>query len=136
MALIGHSGSCTIGGVSVGTAKIWSVDLTGDTADTTTFADGGWKTNAQTLKGWSGTITVVFDGGADAGEDDLIQNLISGTSAELVLTTDAATGAGTAETYTGDCIITTMPVTNDVNGIIEVAFGFVGTGALTVAALA
>jgi hypothetical protein len=133
-AIIGHSGSCTVDAGAVGTAKIWSLDVTGDTADVTTFASAGWKENAQTLKGWSGTITVIFDGGADTGEASLITGLTSGTAVALVLSTSAA-GAGTAEKFSGDAVVTSMPITNDVNGVIEVAFAFVGTGALTPAAI-
>ncbi len=133
--IIGHSGSCTAGGTAVGTAKIWSVDIVGDTVDTTTFASGGWKENAQTLKSWSGSITVVFDGGADTGEASLITSLIDGASVELELLT-SATGAGAAEKFTGDAIVSSMPITNDLNGIIEVSFSYVGTGALVPSAIA
>lgn len=130
--IIGHSGSCTAGGSAVGTAKAWSLDITGETVDTTNFASNGWKESVQTLKSWSGSITVIFDGGDDTGEAALIAGLTSGSSVALVLDT-SATGAGTSEKFSGNAIVTSMPVTNDVNGIIEVAFSFEGTGALTLA---
>ena len=133
-ATIGHSGSVTAGGSAVGTAKIWSLSLQADTVDTTTFASSGWKENVTTLKGWSGSITVVFDGGADTGEAALIASLTGGSTVALELIT-SATGAGTSEKFSGDAYVTSMPVTNDVNGVIEVSFDFVGTGALTQAAI-
>ena len=134
-AIVGYSGSCTVGASSVGTAKAWSVDITGETVDTTNFASNGWKESVSTLKSWSGTITVNFDGGADSGEAAIITGLTSGSSVALVLQT-GATGSGTAEKFSGSANVTSMPITNDVNGIIEVSFSFEGTGALTLAAIA
>lgn len=131
-AIIGYSGSCTAGGSAVGVAKAWSVDINGETVDVTDFASGGWKKSVSTLKSWSGSITVIFDGGEDAGVAALIAGLTAGSSVALVLTT-GATGTGSAETFTGDANITSMPVTQDVNGIVEVSFAFEGTGALTLA---
>lgn len=133
-AITGHSGSCTVGGSAVATAKIWSVDITVDTADVTTFASAGWKENAQTLRGWTGNITVVYDGGGDAGEAALITGLTTDTEVALVLLTSAS-GTGTAEKFTGNAVITSMGIPNDVNGIIEVSFGFTGSGVLTPTAL-
>ena len=134
-AIVGYSGSCTVGASSVGTAKAWSVDITGETVDTTNFASNGWKESVATLKSWSGSITVNFDGGADSGEAAIIAGLTSGSSVALVLQT-GATGSGTAEKFSGSANVTSMPITNDVNGIIEVSFSFEGTGALTLAAIA
>lgn len=135
MAIIGHSGSCKVGANTVGTAKIWSVDITKDTVDTTTFASAGWKENEDTLKSWSGNITVIFDGGADAGESALAANLFaSGAVVALELIT-SATGAGTYEKFTGNAKVTSMPITNDVNGVLEVSFSFVGDGSLTAAGI-
>lgn len=134
MAIKGYLGSVTAGASAVGTAKAWSLDISADNTDTTTFADAGWKTNVQTLKGWSGSITCVFDGGGDAGEALLIASLTAGTSVALVLST-GATGTGAAETYSGDAHITGIPVSTEVSGIIEVTFSFMGTGALTPAAI-
>ena len=132
--IIGYSGSCTAGGNAVGTAKAWSLDLNSETVDTTNFASDGWKESLATLKSWSGTITVLFDGGADTGEASLISGLTSGAVVALELIT-GATGAGTSEKFSGNANITTMPITNDVNGIIEVSFSYEGTGALTQAAI-
>ena len=135
MAIKGYSGSCEIGPNVITEAKIWSLSVSQDTADTTNFSSDGWKESTPTLKGWNGSITVLFDGGSDAGQADLIAGATSGTSVSLVLITDAS-GSGTAEKFAGNAIITAMPITNDVNGILEVTFTFEGTGALTASALA
>ena len=134
-AIVGHQGSCTAGGNTVGTAKAWSMNLASDTIETTTFADGGWKANTQTLKNWSGDITVVFDGGEDTGEASLISSITDGSSVALELLT-GATGTGSAEKFSGSANVTGMPIKNEVAGVIEVSFSFQGTGALPIAALA
>lgn len=132
MAIKGYLGSVKAGALNVGTAKAWSLDISADNTDTTTFGDAGWKTNVQTLKGWSGSITCVFDAGNDTGEAAVIASLTAGTVVALTLLTGAI-GAGTAETYAGDAHVTGMPVASEVSGIMEVTFSFTGTGELTLA---
>ena len=135
MAIKGYSGSCTVGGTAVAEAKAWSLDVSQETVDTTNFGSAGWKESTPTLKSWSGSITVLFDGGADAGQAGLIAGVTSGTTVALELNV-SATGAGTSEKFSGSAVVTNMPISNDVNGIVEVSFSFEGTGALTQAATA
>ena len=135
MSIKGYGGSVTAGASEVGTAKVWSLDMTANETDSTTFADGGWSASCAGLKTWGGSITVMWDAGADAGEDILIQAFIAGTEIALVLLTEAATGTGTSESFSGNVVITSMPITNDVNSCVEVTFGFSGRGALTIAAI-
>ena len=135
MSIKGYGGSVTVGATEVGTAKVWSLDMSASETDSTTFADGGWSAMCAGLKTWGGSITVMWDAGADAGEDALIQAFIAGTSVALVLSTEASTGTGTSETFSGNVVVTSMPITNDVNSCVEVTFGFSGRGALTIAAI-
>jgi len=134
MAIQGFLGSCTIGAVDVGTAKIWSLDMSTDTTDVSTFSTGGWKASCAGLRSWTGSITVAYSGGDDAGEQDLIDAFVAGTPVALELLTGAV-GSGTGEKFTGNAVISGMPITNDVNSCIEVTFTFEGAGALTIAAL-
>ena len=134
MAINGSGGSVTANTNTVGTAKIWSLDITQDTVETTNFASNGWKETTPTLKGFSGTVTTIFDGAADTGEASLVNGVFDGATVALELLT-SATGSGTAEKFSGNAVITSMPVTNDVNGVIEVTFAFEGTGELTKSAL-
>ena len=135
MSIKGYGGSVTVDAVEVGTAKVWSLDMTANETDSTTFADGGWSASCAGLKKWGGSITVMWDAGGDAGEDDLIQAFIAGTSVALVLSTEASANTGTSETFSGNAVITSMPITNDVNSCVEVTFAFSGRGALTIAAI-
>lgn len=134
MATIGYSGSCTAGGSAVTEAKAWSLDISQDVADTTSFASNGWKESVATLKGWSGSITVLFDGGADAGQAALIAGVTSGSTVALVLET-SADGAGTSEKFSGEAVVTSMPITNEVSGVVEISFSFTGTGELAQSAI-
>lgn len=134
MAIKGYSGSCTVGGSAVTEAKAWSLDVTQETVDTTNFGSAGWKESVPTLKAWSGSITVIYDGGDDTGQASLIAGVTSGSEVAVELVTSAS-GLGTSEKFSGNAIITSMPITNDVNGIIEVSFSFEGSGALTQAAI-
>ncbi len=135
MALKGYDGSVTVGGTAVGTAKVWSLDMSANETDSTTFSDGGWSAVCSGLKTWGGSITVVFDAGVDGGEANLIASFVDGTEVALVLNTGAATATGTAGQFLGNAVVTSMPITNDVNSCIEVTFGFSGRGALTVQAI-
>jgi len=134
MAIQGYNGSVTVGGTAVGTASIWSLDMTADTTDVTTFADNGWKASCGGLKSWTGSITCTFSGGEDAGEAALIASFTSGSAVAVELLT-GATGSGTAEKFTGNAGVVGLPITNDVNGCIVVTFQYEGVGALTVSAL-
>ena len=135
MSIKGYSGSVTVDATEVGTAKIWSLDMSASETNTTTFADGGWSAVCSGLKTWGGSITVVFDAGADTGEDGLIQSFIDGSQIALILNTGAGTAIGTAGQFLGNAVVTSMPITNDVNSCLEVTFGFSGRGALTIQAI-
>lgn len=129
MAIKGYNGSVTVGAQSVGAVKAFSINISKETADTTTFDANGWTENDSTLKSWSGSVTVLFDT-TDAGQDALTAGLDSGSTVALSLVVNS--GGGTAElTYSGNAHITSQPVTSDVNALVEVTFDFQGTGALT-----
>lgn len=136
MSIQGYKGSVKVGTNTVGTAKIWSLDMSANETDATTFSDGGWSAVCAGLKTWSGSVTVVFDAGVDSGEAGLIASFVGGTEIALTLSTGATAGTGTAGQFVGNAVVTSMPITNDVNSCIEVTFGFSGRGALTVQAVA
>lgn len=130
MAIKGYEGSITLAAGAVGNAKAWSLDIASDTVDTTTFASNGWKESGKTLSSWSGSMTVVFDTEGTA-EGAIVAALQPGGAAvALEMQIGAAVVAGN-DTHTGNANITSMSVTNDVNGIVEASINFEGTGALT-----
>ena len=128
MAIKGHAGSVTVG-TAMGNAKAWTINMNADTVDVTDFSSNGWKENEATLKSFDGSITAIFEGG-NAQEDSLFASLTGGSTVSIQCDLDEATND--KATYSGDVLVTGIPVTNDVNGVVEVTFSFVGTGALTV----
>jgi hypothetical protein len=130
MAIQGHSGSVTVETGAMGNAKSWSLDISQETVDTTNFGSSGWKESTATLNGWSGSITAIFDASGTA-EGALQTGLTGGSSVTLDL--QMGGGTGSYDKYSGEAIITSQSVTNDVNGIVEVTFNFEGTAALTIA---
>ena len=130
MAIQGYNGSVTVASGAMGNAKAWSLDINQDTTDTTDLSSSGWKTSTTTLKGWTGSITAIFDASGTA-EGALQTGLTGGSTVALDL--QLGDGTGTLDKYSGSANITSQSVTNDVNGIVEVTFNFEGTGAITIA---
>lgn len=131
MAIKGYEGSITLAGGAVGNAKAWSLDISADTVDTTTFGSNGWKESAKTLSSWSGSATIVFDTSGTAEGAIIAALQPSGAAVALELQIGAAVVDG-EDTYAGNANITSVSITNDVNGIVEASINFEGSGALTV----
>ena len=129
MAIKGYEGSVTVESGVMGNAKSWSIDISSDAVDTTNFGSNGWKESAQTLKSWSGSIVAIFDSSGTA-EGALKTGLTDGSSVTLSL--QLGGGSGSLDVYSGEANITSISMTNDVNGIVEATFNFEGTGALTI----
>lgn len=130
MSIIGYNGSVKVGLNTMGNAKIWSLDITKDTVDTTTFGSDGWKQTAPLFRGWTGSITAIFDkSGLSEGE---LQASLVGDNA-IVLEMQMGDGTGDFDVYSGSAHIISQSVTNDVNGIVEATFNFEGNGALVIA---
>jgi len=129
MAIIGYNGSVKVGINTMGNAKIWSLDITKDTVDTTTFGSDGWKQTAPLFRGWTGSITAIFD--ASGVAEGALQASLLGDST-IALELQMGDGSGTFDTYTGDAHILSQNVTNDINGIVEAVFNFEGNGALVI----
>ena len=58
-----------------------------------------------------------------------MEDNLFGTGASLALV--LGIGGSGGESLSGSAIITSMPVTNNVDGVVEVSFSFQGTGTLT-----
>lgn len=130
MAIKGYDGSVTVESGAMGNAKSWSLDISSDTVDVTNFGSNGWKESESTLKSWSGSIVAIFDASGTA-EGALKTGLTGGSSVTLSL--QLGGGSGSLDVYSGEANITSISITNDVNGIVEATFNFEGTGALTIA---
>ncbi len=81
----GNGGSAVFGGVTLVVTK-WSRRPANRKADTTASDTAGWQRKQGTLKGWSGTISVLWDSDNLPGNTGILQNA-TGT---LVLNLDSA----------------------------------------------
>lgn len=97
----------------------WSIDLDGEDADATTFASGGWKEFARTLKGWSGSAEAYW------GDTQFFNSL--GKTVVVKLFVDAGPAKDCLE---GFAIINGDGIENPVDGLVQETVDFTGTGPL------
>ena len=124
---VGKGGSLTIATNEIGNMRSWSLEETADPIGERVLGDeyeSYSATTADVPKDWSGSATAYFDDGDTA------------QAAMIVGATLAAVFGprGTTSTFpkrTGNLIITSVGESADTGGMVEVAFDFVGSGALT-----
>ncbi len=118
----GKGGDVAIdGGASTTGALNWSITYTGDTVETTDYADAGTKTFIAGQTGWTATFTVNKDGvPPHAMNASVIFDFEE-------IQDDAST------TWTGTCIINGITVNTPIDGVVTYDFSAQGTGTLTVA---
>jgi hypothetical protein len=97
----------------------WSIDGDGEDADATTFASGGWKEFARTLKGWSGSAEAYW------GDEQFFDSL--GKTVVVKLFVDAGEAQDCLE---GFAIINGDGIENPVDGLVQESIDFTGTGPL------
>ena len=96
----------------------WSLDLTADLEDSTTFADSGWRTFTPTLKG--------FTFGAEAyWQDETFQDRLA---EEVVVS--LYTNESNDERYEGFAYISSDSVETPVEGLVQESVEFTGNGEL------
>jgi hypothetical protein len=97
----------------------WSIDGDADDAEATTFASGGWKEFARTLKGWSGSAEAYW------GDTQFFDSL--GKTVVVKLFVDAGEAQDCLE---GFAIINGDGIENPVDGLVQETVEFTGTGPL------
>ena len=118
-ALTGKDGVVNIGGV-IAEVTQWSMDRNTEAVEATSMTSGGNREFVAGLFGWSGTFTLL--------------KFINKTGAQAAATFQVAAAAGTASPkFSGSILITNEPVTVPVDGRVEYAYTFTGTGANTAA---
>lgn len=122
----GNEGTVKTGSNAFAEIRSYSLNIEGETADTTTFAStGGWRTHSHTLKSWSGELECFWDETDTNGQ----VSLDAGDSITLNLYPE---GDSTGDNYyTGTATVTAIEVSASVDGIVEAKFSFQGSGALT-----
>jgi hypothetical protein len=97
----------------------WSIDGDADDAEATTFASGGWKEFARTLKGWSGSAEAYW------GDTQFFDSL--GKTVVVKLFVDAGEAQDCLE---GFAIINGDGIESPVDGLVQESVEFTGTGPL------
>jgi len=110
----GKGGSITCTGLTAG-VKAWSLDLVGDTLETTDYDDSGHRTYIVGLDGWTGSCEINWDTANTIGVGDEITDLVFSI-------------VGATEKYTGDAIVTGISVSSSVEGLVTATISFQGTG--------
>jgi len=118
-AVHGKSGVVNIGG-AIAEVSQWSMSRVTDATEATSFDSAGNREYVEGLFGWTGSFT------------SLVFANKTGLESAATFQVGAAAGANTP-TFAGAIIITDEPVAVDVNGVVQYAYTFTGTGANTVA---
>lgn len=95
--IVGKEGSVVIGSNVVANIDNWSLDLSYDEIETTSFDSGGKKEFLAGLTEWSGSFEGGFTPGDTNGQKALLAAWANGTSVSLVLkASDTVSFAGSA----------------------------------------
>jgi len=122
MEVAGKGGSIACAGLTKG-VKSWSLNLVGDTLETTDYADSGHRTFIAGIDGWTGSCEVNWDT-ANSGLE------VGATIAALAFTIAAA------EHYDGAAIVTGISVSSAVDGLVTMTVNFQGSGVCTLTSAA
>lgn len=119
----GKNGLVKIGSNAVAEVKSFTVEETGDTAETTAMGDE-WRSYKSTLKSWSGSLEAQWDDADTTGQGALS---IGAEVALKLYPDDDATGD---VEFSGNAIVTGISRSITFDGITSVSFTFQGNGAL------
>jgi predicted secreted protein len=124
MALVGYGGSVYIGANKIAEIANWSLDMSADDIDITSFDSEGWKENMQGLKEWSGSFEGNFKPDDAKGQVALINAWLNGQTVTLELKVNDTVN------FAGDALIKPS-IETPVDDKASFSCDFQGTGALT-----
>lgn len=121
-----------------------SIEIKSDTIETTSMGQD-YRTYVKGLSSWSGSADIYFDQAqfptsSTSGLTTLNPTYgVVGSTAptgnfKVYLGSTGATDNNTANSFTGDCIITGFSVKSSMDGIVEASVSFQGTGQIVFAA--
>ena len=126
MAIEGYGGGVYIGETPKKIAEIanWSLDMSADDIDITSFDSEGWRDRIQGIKEWSGSFEGNFDPTDTDGQAALINAWLSGEAVTLELQVNSSVK------FSGDALITPS-IETPVDDKVSFSCDFNGTGKLT-----
>ncbi len=115
-AIAGKGGTVTYAGGNVATLKEWSLDVSADMHDVTSFttAAPSWKEFIAGLNSWTGSLSGTFDA-ASTGQNNLITDALTPVSAAVVLEKDQVNGGK----YSGNVLISGASVGVVIDGLVD-----------------
>ena len=133
--LTGNNGKITIGGTQVLNVKTYSVDIKGDTIETTSMGQDV-RTYLKGLSSWSGSADVLVDtanltGGANAIAALIATGGLVGDSAAACVFYLDSVGSPSGKNFAGNAIITGFNVKSSMDGMVEGTLSFQGSGSVT-----
>ena len=128
-ALTGKGGTVLYAGGSVASIGTWSMDISNDMHDITSFTTSAaqWREFAAGLSGWTGSLDGVGYDSASTGQANLIAATLVPVSAAVVLELDQTVGGK----LTGTAFLDSASLGADVGGMTDASWSMQGTGAVT-----
>ena len=126
MAIVGYGGGVYIGDTPTKVAEIanWSLDMSADDIDITSFDSEGWRERMQGIKEWTGSFEGNFKPDDTDGQAALINAWLTGQKVTLELQVNSTVK------FSGDALIT-LSIETPVDDKASFSCDFSGTGALT-----
>lgn len=126
MALVGYGGGVYQGATPTKVAEIanWSLDMSADDIDITSFDSEGWRERMQGIKEWSGSFEGNFEPDDTQGQAALINAWLNGEKVTLELQVNSTVK------FSGDALIT-LSIETPVDDKASFSCDFSGTGPLT-----
>ena len=109
--------------INVALVRSYSLTENAETVDTSAMGTN-YRTHVSTMKGFEGSLTVLYDP-SDAGHEAMTV----GNTVTLKLYMEGTSNTDTL--ISGDVIISSLEITGDYEGLVEANANFTGTGALT-----
>ena len=127
MALAGSGGSVSIG-TSNKVAEIaeWTLNLSAEDIDVTSFDSQGWRDRLVGIREWSGSFSGNLAPGDTSGQSSLFTSFANGAPISLTLQVNDN------NQFAGSAYITGLSVETPVTDKVSFSCDFVGTGELTV----
>jgi len=120
--LTGNSGSVTVGGTALGSVLSFATTETGDQVEKTVIGDT-WRSHLDTLKSWSGTVTLYFDS-SDSTQALLVPNAL------VVVEFFPEGELSGSYSATGSAFIATVDIANEIEAVVTYDVTIVGDGEL------
>ena len=128
-AVTGKGGSISYSGGSVASIGTWSIDVSNDMHDITSFTTSAaqWRDFAAGLSVFTGSIDGVGFDSASTGQNDLIVNTLTPVAATVIMELDQTAGGN----LSGSVFAESMSLGADIGSMTDASWSLQGTGTLT-----